>query len=141
MSECPYSFSEGQQCVLPPNRRGKCLMRDRAAECAFLRLYGPLIESVAAPLRVRAEAAEADLALNATMLARQCDLAREAEIQRDAWRQDAERLAEAGQEMRMGIGLLLCFVSGREYRDRQTTADAWDAVLAAHEDLKRKMGE
>ena len=53
MSECPYSFSDGEECVLPANQSGLCSMPGRASECRLLLFYGPQIEAIAAPLRVR----------------------------------------------------------------------------------------
>ena len=57
----------------------------------------------------------------------------------EAWKADAERLAEAGEDMREALSLVLCFVKGQEYHDKQAAVDAWEAALAAHEKLKLPM--
>jgi hypothetical protein len=100
---------------------------------------GPCIPAIYAE-RAELEEARAELAANSAMLARQCDLAREAETGRDALRAKLARVVEVGKNLDECISCDWDTAHGNDQYcagcERPLRKKAWDAAVKEAAEVK-----
>jgi len=124
---CEIAPGDGEGCF-EENKERYCLGKWRA--CPLLILYR------------RAEAAEKDLALNAGMLAKQCDAAREAEIRAEAAEAKAKQCDELAMVLRASCTANCCGykLDGCPWGSCVGKAGTPYAALCKYDALKEKSG-